>query len=99
MKASIKLNKDDKLALFYEESFSFDPEWASIDIQCGEIYVGEYEHGEGKHIKLNPIEPSTYSRIANETEILLVQVEKDPNGKQDKLLKVKVISLMIAQEL
>lgn len=35
MKSSLKLNKKDELALFYNADIGFIPEWASIDVQQG----------------------------------------------------------------
>ncbi len=87
LKASLVLNDKDELALFYDEPLGVVPEWASIDIKRGEIFIGGHDI-ESKGIKLDKIDDSVYERVFRETKILLVRIKKD--GEREPLEAVFV---------
>jgi hypothetical protein len=95
MKASLALNHKDQLALFYNEPLGIVPEWASVDIEQGEIYVGGREI-ENKAIKLDKIKEEVYVRVQKADKILLILVAKDE--KRTPLATLSV-PLMVSQQL
>ncbi len=76
MNTSLILNNKNQLALFYSQALEFTPEWASIDVEQGEIYVGGEDVGQ-KAIKLDTIDKAIYERVQYEADILLIRVEND----------------------
>lgn len=94
MKTSLALNKKDQIALFYDEPLGFKPEWASIDVELGEIHVGGNE--DNKPIKLDQIDQRIYERVKTEAEILLILVDKT---KGNQPLKAHPVPLMVSQQL
>lgn len=74
MKASLVLNEKDQVALFYTEPLETAPEWASIDVEMGQIFLGG-EDMDTKNIMLDNIKTEIYERIKAEAKILLVRVQ------------------------
>ena len=95
MKASLTLNHKAQLALFYDEPLGITPEWASIDVTQGEIYIGGQDV-ENKTVKLDKIDERIYARVKNEPQILLIRVQKDGAHEPDEAL---FVPLMISQQL
>lgn len=95
MKTSLVLNHKNQIALFYDEPLNINPEWASIDVDLGEIYIAD---GDEKHeaIRLDKIDKRIYGRIKAENKILLVQLKNDGD---DKPIKTNMIPLMLCQKL
>lgn len=97
MKASLILNQGDEIAFMYGDHLGFEPEWASIDVEHGELYIAATgETGEGKHIKLDNIKKDIYDRILPDTRILLVRVKDSDITKPEHTAWVP---LMIAQQI
>lgn len=95
MKATLALNKNDEIAFFYGQPLGIEPEWASIDVDMGQIHVFDPE-GEKKHLILDDINEKIYERIAKEGKILLVQVENDDATKP---IKADWVHLMVSTQL
>lgn len=75
MISSLVLNANDDIAFFYGEPLGFTPQWASIDIELGELYInGSEEEGEGRAHKLDRIDQSIYKRVQERKKVLLVEV-------------------------
>lgn len=79
MKASLGVNEDNVVALFYTEPLETKPEWASIDVEMGQIFLGG-EDMDSKTVMLDEINTKIYDRIREQAQILLVQVA-DEKGK------------------
>lgn len=94
MKASLTLNKSNQIALFYDEQLKTAPEWASIDVKMGEVFLGG-EDGENVRIKLDSVKDGVYERVQYEGEILLVLVEKTDRKKP---IEAIYCPLMVSQE-
>lgn len=97
MKTGLVLNKHNKIALFYDEELGFTPEWASIDVQHREIFIGAPDGQSGKQIKLEEIKKEIYDRIFTESEIFLVRTALINNVMTP--VETHTVSLMIAQEM
>ena len=95
MKASLVLNKDDEIALFYDEPLNFKPEWASVDIEQGEIFISNHNEKQ-KAFKLDKIDETVYSRVKHGARILLIQVKK---GQKNMPTEAVFVPLMIPQQL
>ncbi|MDW3210302.1 MAG: hypothetical protein R8N23_10570 [Reichenbachiella sp.] len=95
MKASLALNHKDQIALFYDEPLNISPQWVSIDIDLGEIYVGG-DDTESKTIKLDKVDPRIYQRVRSESRILLIQLD---NTEKHEPVGSVFVPLMIAQKL
>ncbi len=97
MRANLILNEHNKIAFIYGENLGFTPQWASIDVERGEIFIANNDGTEnGKQIKLDDIKQEIYERIASDTEILLVRVE---NNDITKPVDATWVALMIAQQM
>ena len=98
MKASLVLNENNEIALFYGEHLGFTPEWASIDVEQEELYIGAGEENEenGKHIQLDEIKQEIYEQIQPDRQILLVRLTDGDFNRPEEALWVP---LMIAQQL
>ncbi len=98
MKASLILNESNEIAFMYGERLGFEPEWASIDVQHHELYIGAGDDYEdyGKHLKLDKIEQEIYDKILKDKKILLVRV-KNNDIRQPQ--QAKWVPLMITQQL
>ncbi|PCK00374.1 MAG: hypothetical protein COA45_00915 [Zetaproteobacteria bacterium] len=97
MKANLILNHNDEIAFMYGENLGFEPEWTSIDVEQGELFIAATgETGEGKHIKLDSIKQDIYERILPDTRILLVRVKDNDITKPEHTAWVP---LMIAQQI
>lgn len=95
MKTSLTLNSENQIALFYDEPLGINPEWASLDIDQGEIYIGsnDIKH---KAIKLDEIDKDVYERVKDEPQILLVRVEPD---QKNEPIETIFVPLMISRQL
>lgn len=86
MRSSLTLNHQDQLALFYNEPLGFEPEWASIDIAQGEIYISGPDT-QNRAIKFDNSEEriqqrvKTYAHVEKEAQILLILVSNDAEKK------------------
>lgn len=97
MKANLVLNQANEIALFYGDPLNFIPEWASIDVERGEIFIANSdESGEGKHFTLDEIKTEIYERILPDTRILLVYVL---DNELTKVQATNWVPLMIAQQI
>lgn len=97
MKATLILNQSDEIALFYGDPLKFIPEWASIDVERGEIFIANSdESGDGKHFILDEIKTEIYERILPDTRILLVYVIEN---NFTKVQATNWVPLMIAQQI
>ncbi len=95
LNASLALNSQDQLALFYDEPLGFAPEWASIDIDKGEIYIGGADT-ENQAFKLDTIDQKVYERVKRESQILIVQVDQTEDKNPIEAL---FLPLMIPQQI
>lgn len=98
MKASLILNEQNEIAFLYGENLGFKPEWASIDVEQQELYIGSNENSSehGKHIKLDEIKQEIYQRIQKDKKILLVRVANNNITTPEEAIWVP---LMIAHQL
>lgn len=97
MKASLILNNEDEIAFFYGKPLGFNPEWASIDVERGEIFISSNDDTDhGKQIKLDNIKTEIYQRILPDTRILLVEVK---NNDLTQPVKTNWVPLMISQQI
>ncbi len=96
IKASLTLNHKDELALFYDEPLGVIPEWASIDIENGEIYIGG-EDVENKLIHFDhAMKREVYDRVQQEAHILLVLLQK---GGDRAPLEAITVPLTVVKQL
>lgn len=95
MKASLTLNHKNQIALFYDEPLDLQPEWASIDVEHGEIYIGGKDT-ENKIVKLDQINQEIYERVNKEDQILLILVKKDDARTP---INTIFLPLMVSQQL
>lgn len=95
MKATLVLNKNDEIGFFYGEPLGIEPEWASIDIDMGQIQVFDKD-GQEKHLILDKINEKIYERVSKEGKILLVQVENDDATQP---VKADWVHLMISTQI
>lgn len=78
MISSLVLNSKNDIAFFYGEPLGFEPKWASIDMELGELYiVGNEDNDEMRPHKLDKIDEFVYLRLHERRKVLLVQVEKN----------------------
>lgn len=97
MRSNLVLNQDNEIALFYGESLTFVPEWASIDVERGEIFISNSDGTEnGRHITLEKIKTEIYERILEDRQILLVEVKDHDISKP---VRADWVPLMIAQQM
>lgn len=94
MKTSLTLNNKNQIALFYDEPLAIQPQWASFDVDQGEIYIGGDDTGHTA-IKLDQIDNRIYERVKSETSILLVRVDKNKNNEP---LDTVFVPLMVSQQ-
>ena len=94
MDASLVLNADNELALLYTEDLDFVPEWACVDVELGEMYVGGPDT-ENMTIKMDEADTRIYAKVYTEPKILLVQVED--NLRKNPLRAIRV-PLMVARQ-
>jgi hypothetical protein len=73
-KVSLVLNDDNDVAYFSNKPFGFIPEWASIDVERGELYFGG-EGEEGEPVMLDKIKVEIYEEILKKQKILLVYMD------------------------
>lgn len=95
MKASLTLNYDNQIALFYDEALGFSPEWASIDLELGAIFLGGSDV-DNKAITLDKIDQNIYERIKHNTDILLVHLK---DGNKDDIVGTLFVPLMLSAQL
>lgn len=95
MKASLTLNHDNQIALFYDDDLGFEPEWVSLDLDLGTIFLGGSDI-DNKAIKLNDVDQRIYKRIKDNTEILLIRLKK---GQDNKVLGTITVPLMLPSQL
>lgn len=95
MKATLVLNKDDEIGFFYGEPLGIEPEWASIDIDLGQLHVFDKD-GQEKHLILDNINQKIYERVQKEAKILLVEVEDNDASKPKK---ADWVSLMVPTQI
>jgi hypothetical protein len=95
MDASLVLNNHNQLALLYTEDLDFTPEWACVDVQMQEIYVGGPDV-ENLAFKLDEIDRAIYDRVYKEKLVLLVQVADD---REKTPLKSLWVPLMVSRHL
>lgn len=77
-RGSLIINTENQLAFFYSAELPFVPQWASIDVERGEIYIGtraDDDESEGLAIKLGEINAQIYEKVMSEKKILLVHME------------------------
>ena len=94
MKATLVLNKNNEMGFFYGSPLDIEPEWASIDVDMGQIQVFDKD-GTQKHLVLDNINEKIYERVQKEGRILLVQVEDNDIRKP---VKAYHINLMVSQQ-
>lgn len=95
MKATLVLNRKNEMGFFYGEPLEIEPEWASIDIDMGQIQVFDKD-GTQKHLVLDNINEKIYERVQREGKILLIQVEGDDIRKP---VKTNWVHLMVSTQL
>lgn len=97
-RGSLILNKRDEVAFCYEAELPFMPNWASIDVEQGEIFIGtgEEDEHEGMGFKLGEINQKTYERIQSKKKIMLVKVR---NGDIRYPQFAEEVPLMIATQM
>lgn len=95
MKASLALNHKSEIALFYTEALASTPEWASIDVEQGELYLGGNEM-DSQFVKLDKIDERIYERIKTASKILLVRVRNDKDKTPEEAITVP---LMVSRQL
>lgn len=91
---SLILNQNNDVAFFYGIPLDFAPEWASIDIERGEIFIGGNEDVEGVAFKLKEMNNSIYEDVVKKDKLLLVQFE----GSIEKLVSSANVPLSIANQ-
>lgn len=94
MKATLVLNKNDEMGFFYGDSLEIEPEWASIDVDMGQIQVFD-NNGGHQHLILDNINEKIYERVRKEGKILLVQVADNDIRKP---IKTAWVHLMVSQQ-
>lgn len=73
--SSLVLNHDDELGYFYGKPFEFTPQWASVDVELGELFIGgDKDKGEGRSIRLDKINQTIYSRVHKHKRLFIVEV-------------------------
>jgi len=87
MNYTLTLNKHNKIALFYDSALPFAPEWASIDIELGQICLGGGED-EQHFITLQQNDGDIYTRTEHNSELLLIRVTQDKKRTPIKTLRV-----------
>lgn len=95
MKASLVVNYESKVALFYTDPLEIVPEWASIDVELGEVYIGA-DDTRHQDIKLDEIDARIYERIKKENVLLLVRVCEDDAMNP---LAVHEVPLILCQQI
>ena len=73
MRFTLALNQYHNIALFYDTPLGVIPEWASIDLDLGEIHIGGSDV-ESRTIMLDQIDRRIYERVMKESKVLLVQM-------------------------
>lgn len=94
MKASLALNHEGKIALFYDAQLTVTPQWTSIDIEQGEIYIAgiETDHVD---MKIDHVDDAVYERIKSASEILLIQIDANTG----KSVNHRAVPLMISRKI
>ncbi len=94
-KVSLVLSDQNEVAYFSNKPFTFAPEWASIDVERGELYFGS-DNEEGEPVLLDKIKTEIYERILKNRKILLAYLDaNDPiRGGQ-----AFIVPLMVAHQL
>lgn len=82
------------MGFFYSDPLDIEPEWASIDVDMGQIQVFDKD-GTQKHLILDNINEKIYERVQKEGKILLVQVEDNDIRRPVKACHVH---LMVTQQ-
>lgn len=96
MRANLVLNHNNEIAFIYGEELGFAPNWASIDVERGEIFISaQGDSGHGKQIRLDHIKTEIYEKILPDTQILLVRVKDNDITKPVEAIWVP---LMISQQ-
>ncbi len=95
MKATLVLNRKNQMGFFYGQPLEIDPEWASIDVDMGQIQVFDKD-GAQKHLILDNINEKIYERVQKEGKILLIEVEDDDIRKP---VKTHWVHLMVSTQL
>ncbi|MAE52090.1 MAG: hypothetical protein CMH27_09800 [Micavibrio sp.] len=74
---SLILNKNNEVAFVYSVDLPFVPQWVSMDIDLGEIFIGapEDDDHDGQGFKLDRIDKTIYDRVMTEKRLLLICVE------------------------
>lgn len=93
MRGSLFVNREDQLSFMYSADLPFTPQWASIDVERGEIYIGtgEDEDSQGVGIKLQNIEKKIYERVLKEKKILLVHFQNGDIRQPDQAVWVPLM--------
>lgn len=94
MKATLVLNKKNEMGFFYGTPLEIKPEWASIDVDMGQIQVFD-DNGGHQHLVLDNINEKIYQRVQKEGKILLVEVEDNDIRKP---VKADWVHLMVSQQ-
>lgn len=97
MRGSLFVNREDQLSFMYSADLPFMPQWASIDVERGEIYIGtgEDDDSQGVGVKLEKIEQKIYERVLKEKKILLVHFQNGDIRQPDMAIWVP---LMVAHQ-
>ena len=95
MKATLVLNQNDEIGFFYGEPLEIQPEWASIDVDMGQLHIFD-EDGQQKHLILDNINEKIYERILKAGKILLILVE---DNDATKPVKTDWVHLMVSTQL
>lgn len=95
MKASLVLNYENRIALFYDEALGFVPEWVSIDLDVGTVFLGGSD-ADKKIITLDQIDQAVYDRISDNTEIFLIHLN---NGRKDDVVHTAFVPLMLSTQI
>lgn len=94
MKATLVLNQKSEMGFFYGAPLDIEPEWASIDIDMGQIQIFDND-GAHQHLVLDDINGKIYDRVQKEGKILLIQVEDNDIRKP---VKTHTVHLMVSQQ-
>lgn len=95
MKATLVLNQEGQLGLFYGEDLEIEPDWVQLDTERGEFYVYD-EESNCTGLLLEGMNQKTYERILDQQEILLIQVQ---DNDMTKPVKTKWVTLSISQQI
>lgn len=87
MNTSLVLNEKGDIALFYDFTLPFKPEWVALDVDRGEICIAD-ENAALHRIKLDRIQRAIYTEISRKTKIMLVRTTPGPDKKPVEALWV-----------